>query len=447
MNSKKFYFRFRNILIFFIFMNIFAILNFTKISGVYCAAVTVLLIILYIYINIRPFKERKLNRRLRIMVSGYELIVDITLSLILETIIYILALCFKYDEIGLKNFIINGIIAVCICIIPLVNGVFRTMFTSRDIGILNRILILFLWWVPIFNIFILKNWCKKVRYEYYFEQNKQLRNDSRKESEVCRTKYPIVLVHGIFFRDWLFINYWGRIPKELIRNGAQIFYGHQQSSNSVDKSAQELKENILKIIDETGCEKVNIIAHSKGGLDSRYAISCLGLSKYTASLTTINTPHRGCKYVDFLLKKIPDGLKNFVAKKYNNTFIKLGDKNPDFLAGVTDLTASRCAEFNKNVKDADGVLYQSVTSKMKGIFSASFPLNVGYIFAKLFDGENDGLVEVSSAKWGECLGVITPKHKGISHGDVIDLMRQDIEGYDVCESYVEIVKALKEKGF
>ena len=37
--------------------------------------------------------------------------------------------------------------------------------------------------------------------------------------------------------------------------------------------------------------------------------------------------------------------------------------------------------------------------------------------------------------------------KGISHGDVIDLTRQDIIGYDVCEFYVDLVKELKERGF
>ena len=269
----------------------------------------------------------------------------------------------------------------------------------------------------------------------------------RKESEICKTKYPIVMVHGIFFRDWMFINYWGRIPNELIKNGAQIYYGLQQSSNSISKSSLELKETIIKIINETGCEKVNIIAHSKGGLDSRYAISCLGLSDYVASLTTINTPHRGCKYVDFLLNKLPDKFKILVARKYNSTFIKLGDRNPDFLAGVKDLTVEKCTEFNKKVKDSDGVLYQSVTSKMKNMFSAGFPLNIGYVLAKFFDGDNDGLVGVASAEWGDFLGVLSTDKKGISHGDVVDLTRQDIIGYDVCEFYVDLVKKLKERGF
>ena len=63
-----------------------------------------------------------------------------------------------------------------------------------------------------------------------------------------------------------------------------------------------------------------------------------------------------------------------------------------------------------------------------------------------FDGENDGLVSVSSAKWGNFLGVLTAKNRGISHGDIIDLTRQNIEGFDVCEFYVNLVNGLKEKG-
>ena len=59
----------------------------------------------------------------------------------------------------------------------------------------------------------------------------------------------------------------------------------------------------MQVLAETGAEKVNIIAHSKGGLDSRYAISCLGMDKYVATLTTINTPHYGCDMVDYLLPR------------------------------------------------------------------------------------------------------------------------------------------------
>ncbi len=447
MNDRRLYFKIRNIIVFILLMNSILIFNFMNSKITFYIIGIILLIFLYLYINIFPLRIKKLNKRVCIMVSGYELIADSSLAAIIEILLYVFLMNSNSIAIDSKSLMINGFLAVCVLIIPVFNGFLRMMFTSRDLGILNRLLIVLLWWAPVINFVILNGCCKKVRYEYFYEQSKELRNEVRKESEVCRTKYPIVMVHGIFFRDWMFVNYWGRISKELTKNGAEIYYGRQQSSNSVCKSAEELKENILKIINDTGCEKVNIIAHSKGGLDARYAISCLGLSNYAASLTTINTPHRGCRYVDFLLNKIPDGFKNYIARKYNKTFIKLGDKNPDFLSGVTDLTEEKCSEFNKNVPDIDGVLYQSVTSKMKNMFSAGFPLNMGYVFAKIFDGENDGLVGVSSAKWGNFLGTLTAGKKGISHGDVVDLTRRDIKGYDVCEFYVELVKKLKERGY
>lgn len=62
----------------------------------------------------------------------------------------------------------------------------------------------------------------------------------------------VVMVHGVFFRDWQYFNYWGRIPKELNRNGCTVYYGKQQSAASVETSARELKERVLSIIEETG---------------------------------------------------------------------------------------------------------------------------------------------------------------------------------------------------
>ena len=49
---------------------------------------------------------------------------------------------------------------------------------------------------------------------------------------------------------------------------------------------------------------------------------------------------------------------------------------------------------------------------------------------------------------GHFLGSLSvPGRRGISHGDVIDLMREDIPGFDVREFYVGLVRGLKEKGF
>ena len=67
---------------------------------------------------------------------------------------------------------------------------------------------------------------KVCRDEVEFENDKLLLNMKRKDKQVCKTKYPLLLVHGIFFRDFEKLNYWGRIPDELIKNGATIFYGN-----------------------------------------------------------------------------------------------------------------------------------------------------------------------------------------------------------------------------
>ena len=77
-----------------------------------------------------------------------------------------------------------------------------------------------------------------------------------------------------------------------------------------------------------------------------------------------------------------------------------------------------------------------------------FPLNFTYRLAKHFDGANDGLVAVSSFSWGEDFKLLTPVgRRGISHGDVIDLNRENIEGFDVREFYVALVSDLKNRGF
>lgn len=296
------------------------------------------------------------------------------------------------------------------------------------------------------NIIIFVRTCRVARREYLFEVSKIELNSQRAENEVCKTKYPILMVHGIFWRDWQFFNYWGRIPKELIRNGATIYYGNQHSSATMDVCGNELKEQILDIIEKEKCDKVHIIGHSKGGLDARYTVSCMGIEKYVASVTTIGTPHKGSKLIDIVFDKFPDGLIRAVAKRYDAAYRRLGDVSPDFYTGILDLTSEQIEAINEKAVNMDGVLYQSVASKMNSVMSAGFPLNLGYFLLRN-EGINDGFVTVESSKHGEYLGCLeTDKSRGVSHGDMIDLMRENIHGFDICEFYVDIVKGLKNKG-
>jgi triacylglycerol lipase len=315
------------------------------------------------------------------------------------------------------------------------------------VSLLRKVLLLSLWWVPIVNLIVFFMVYIPLYQEYRFGLFKHERNLARSAARVCETRHPLLLVHGIFFRDWKLLNYWGRIPDELIANGATVYYGKQQSSSSVESCARELAAQIMQIVETSPHEKVNIIAHSKGGLDARYAISCLGMDRYVASLTAVSTPHRGCRFARRALESVPDGVVAQVSKQYERVFTLLGDDKPDFFSGVSELTDEVCADLNERAPNKAGVLYQSVGSKMLNAQSAGVPLNLGFEIVKTIDGDNDGLVAVQSMQWGESFLLIEPQgNRGISHADMIDQTRKDIKGFDVCELYVQIAQGLKERG-
>lgn len=411
------------------------------------------LLIYYIYFHIRPRAIKKGTHRLRTLLGGYEILLDCFLVILASTILYVIvyfsgALVDPTGSIPVwVPLLLNFIFAVILIGALLINGFFRVLITCNRLRVVWRILLLLCWWVPIFNIYLFYRVLKAARSEYYFACARGDMETVHAENQDCKTHYPLVLVHGVFFRDWQLVNYWGRIPQALCRCGATIYYGHQQSAAPVARSAEELTHVIRDIVEKCGCEKVNLIAHSKGGLDSRYAISRLGLAPYVASLTTVNTPHRGCIFAKDLLATLPKRVLGQMESKYNAIFHKLGDAHPDFLGGVKDLASDSAEQFNAETPDMDGILYQSVTSTMKNGHSAAFPLNLTWKLVKKHDQEeNDGLVARSSAKWGDFLGELTvPGRRGISHGDVIDLMREDIPGFDVREFYINLVRDLKKK--
>ena len=406
-------------------------------------------VLLFLLINIIPsplnFKFRK--TRLRICAEGTDLLLSFLIAAAMSLAGYIIAAFFLLPHAALSFFISAAVTAAVLSVV-FWNGIIRVYLTSVQLGIKIRVIGILCGLIPVAHLFVLKTIISTCRAEVEFENEKEQLNAQRRDRQICKTKYPLLLVHGVFFRDYKAVNYWGRIPKELERNGATVFYGNHQSALSVADSGSELAQRIKQIVSETGCEKVNIIAHSKGGLDCRYAVSHCGADAYTASLTTINTPHRGCRFADYLLEKIPEGVKNSIAKSYNAALRKAGDDNPDFLAAVTDLTDKNCSMLNQTTADMPEIYYQSVGSKLNKATNGKFPLNFTYHIAKHFNGANDGLVSESSFRWGENYTFLTvPGKRGISHGDMVDLNRENIPGFDVREFYVQLVADLKNKGF
>ena len=396
--------------------------------------------------QITGFDKRESDtRRLRIMMKGRNLCYKASIGFC-SLLIYVLYAQQLINAVSVQWFWISIIAAVCLMFIVWINGVIRVFLTSKRLRVRLRLLMVLCMWIPMINLFVLFYALHKVKQEYEFDTYKQGVKDIRKESDLCETAYPLLLVHGIGFRDLRYFNYWGRIPRELTRYGAVVYYGHQEALGTIVNNAQQIKDKILEIVNETGSDKVNIIAHSKGGLDARYAISKLGMAPYVASLTTLSTPHRGCRMVDVACK-LPDGLYRLIAKCFDSAFSRFGDQHPDFYTATHQFSTGESAIFNEQVQNVEGIYYQSYATKMRGTFSDPL-LWIPYTLIKHLEGENDGLVAIPSAKWGIFQGVVESKgYRGISHGDIIDLKREDYQGFDVIEWFVQVIADLKQRGY
>ena len=266
----------------------------------------------------------------------------------------------------------------------------------------------------------------------------------------CSTKYPVILVHGLGLRDNIkAVKYWSGLPKILEKKGAQVFLANQDAFNSHIENAIKLRERILKILDKTKATKVNLIAHSKGGLESRYMISKLGMANQVASLTTLASPHRGSFLADTVISWLSNkGWLDNVINFINNYARFLGDEKPDAFSAANNLTVRHMNHFNESVPNAKQVYYQSYG----GTVTEEYPfwkIRFQYKILQKAQGENDCAVSKDSYQWGYFKGVVkSGQDFGVSHFDIVGMKFVSKQSTFDAEGFiVEIVKGLKEQGF
>ena len=428
------------------------------ILGMVTFGFSALLFQLYTTLRLHIHKLRKNESgsiRIGILYAGRNLVHAGLLGLYLLPIWYLI--CFFLPPYNLYDFLFYERLEILVIIeiiysfvfvwLFLLNGCLRIFFTSRNLGIGKRILILLFMFVPLVQLYLAHIMCQAAKDEYLVAVSRRDMEVFTVEDDLCATKYPLIMVHGVGFRDLRFFNYWGRIPLILKKHGAVIYYGHQKAWATILENATIISKTIDRALAENNCDKVNIIAHSKGGLDCRYLISSMGYGDKVATLTTINTPHRGSELIT-LFNKLPDSLFRFVTSCINKPFILAGDDEPDCYASSKQLDPEFCRQFNEENPDVEGVYYQSYGSVMKSCFSDPLLFFPYLLLCTCKGGQNDGLVDISSTKWGNFRGVLKNKyHRGISHGDMIDLKREDIKGFDVLHVFYEIVAELKRMGY
>ena len=254
----------------------------------------------------------------------------------------------------------------------------------------------------------------------------------------CRTKYPIVLVHGLNSRLGSPGSF-GRIPDDLRAHGAEVFVTGQDAVGTIGGNAKQLAVAFEQIRRRTGAEKLNLIAHSKGGIECRAVVSALGWGAHTASLSMLSTPNRGLYTVSrmahtplFDVLSLPVDLWRHLQ----------GDDAPDFAAAVRELTAGSMDVFNAHHPDDPRVYYQSFGA-VRGSAQKDPLMSVfGLVFDR-HDDETDGMVSPASAAWGDYRGTLT----GVSHQVLCDLYRRDAADFDIRAFYRGLVKELGQKGF
>lgn len=258
------------------------------------------------------------------------------------------------------------------------------------------------------------------------------------------TKYPIVLVHGLTVRDTIFFKSFGKIDKKLKEKGYTVYRSQIDSFGTIENNAQILKEEILKIIDTMKCDKVNIIAHSKGGLDSKYMIMKLDMEDKVSSLTTLCTPHKGSPIATNILK-LPKWILKTTAFFINTWYKILGDKHPDSLNACIELSESNAIE-EETFDISNKVYCQSYSTKMdkpKDDFIMGIPLLFFHHFEK--DMDSDGLVSSDSAVFGEYKG--NAFKESISHSEINGFSASKKKREKVYEFYYELCRDLASRGY
>jgi triacylglycerol lipase len=184
--------------------------------------------------------------------------------------------------------------------------------------------------------------------------------------------------------------------------------------------------------------KVNVVGHSQGGLDARWAITRLGYAPHTASLTTLGTPHRGTPIGDIGLAVLENRIVDVIGAAFMRVIGQTGAagdlaKDLPLGRGIYWLSERRANDAANDIADADGVYYQSwagiatltgarvdapaCEGKMLGGYSSRLELIHDGHFIPLIPAfrrpehqPNDGHIPVASAKWGNFRGCLPADH-------------------------------------
>jgi len=123
-----------------------------------------------------------------------------------------------------------------------------------------------------------------------------------------KTKHPIMLVPGIFAFDSIAtVDYWYQIPRAIESRGGEAYVAKINAFDSSVQRGERLIEQLedIKAASNGRIKKFNLVAHSQGGMTSRYVMNVR--PDLVASVTTMATPHTGSPLADLVTGVAPEG--------------------------------------------------------------------------------------------------------------------------------------------
>lgn len=196
-----------------------------------------------------------------------------------------------------------------------------------------------------------------------------------------RHEAAIVLVHGYLCLSRT--AYWrGLVPlrRELAARGWPVITGCVPRTGSVAVRARRL----ATVLDRLPHRRLVLVGHSMGGLDARFAASCLDPARRIRHVVTLGTPHRGTVMAEWALRE-PEWLSRLVR------FVDRG--------ALHDLTIEGAQRLNAMMPDRPDVTYVSVAGDYPVEQLSGSLRRFGEQVAR-DEGPNDGMVSLQSAmRW------------------------------------------------
>jgi triacylglycerol lipase len=234
------------------------------------------------------------------------------------------------------------------------------------------------------------------------------------DAEIVRTRYPMVLIHGFGAMGTLFTS--GLLQDQaafLRQRGTLAFAPNVTPYDTTRVRCEGWAGHLERVLEMTGAERLNLIGYSAGGLDARALASSLGFGARLASVITVATPNRGSALASWTLEQRPPVRDVVIGAMDVMGRLSYRDSAPRVEAGLRELTPEHVdQQFNPDNPDVSGVFYGSFAGRAGlGTDTRITPLQViqNRILFRLA-GVNDGMVPLSSAPWGELMGVVRSDH-------------------------------------